>query len=302
MKNGYYQCISRTLVAPCCMELHEMYSPDEVKFIIRIGEKRHLSMYPEERTTRCGIPLEGTDWEIQTKGFTADLVAVVGLSKRQDLLETYNPSDTQIRLDTYCPSCLDSLSECTPYWQPILDHPWQKKNDGFSHLRSEVLVAKLPRNHVLGWVTVKTKPRQYTYQSGERGGLRWSRGALSRTSSGGRGETKTSWHPSRTYDTPMVYASSKNADIIAKYLLDLKDGKKPDSISAELELHHSEDLFLLCSRNEYGTLHFCQFFSFTPPPEEVKVEILSAEDLETIYIKEIMPVLEPLNDIVKDES
>jgi hypothetical protein len=284
------------------MELHEMYSPDEVKFIIRIAGKRHLSMYPEERNTRCGIPLEGTDWEIKSKGFQGELRTVVGLSNREDLLEMYNPSDSCFDLDAYCSNCLDSLSEGNPYWQPILDHPWQKKGDSFSHLKKEVLVAKLPRNHVLGWVTVKTKPRQYTYQSGGRGGFGWRRGALTKTGPGISGETKTSWHPSRTYDTPMVYASSKNADIMAKYLLDLKDEKKVDSISAELELHHSEDLFLLCSRNEHGFLHFCHFITFTPPPEEVKIEILSAEDLETIYIKEIMPVLEPLNDIVKDES
>lgn len=281
-----------------------MYSPKELNFILTMGGKRHFSNYPEERITRCGFPLEGDDRHIRTRGFQATLLIALRLSGREDLIEKYDSSLVSAGIDSYCPHCIEALDHCEIDWFQALEHSWSKKGDGLSYLHDRVFIAQLPKENVVGWVAVKTKPRQYTYSSGGKGG----RGRSTRWHADIPGTQKTSWMPSRTYDTPTVFANVKDAEQVAEHLLSLKKEKAVDAISAELEMHRSEEIYFLCSENDTsrlvgpGSLHFCNFISFTPPPEGVKVEILTKEQLERINFKELKPVLEPLDDIIENES
>ncbi len=273
-----------------------MYSPTELNFVVALGGLRHFSNYPQDRKTRCGIPLEGDDWHINKNGFSADLQIAALLSGREDLVEKYDSARSYASIDRYCQHCIEALNHCEVGWVATLEHQWSKKGDGLSWLHDRVFVAQLPKNHVVGWVAVKTKPQQYTYESGGKGGrglsTQWREQA---------GVSKTSWVPSRTYDTPTIYANDKNAQQVAEHLLSLKREKGADSISAELELHRTEDIYFLCSENS-TSVHFCNFISFTPPPEGVKVQILNNAQLQQINFKELKPVLEPLDDIVEDQT
>lgn len=281
-----------------------MYSPEELNFILTMGGKRHFSNYPEERTTRCGVPLEGDDWQIKTNGFQATLGIAVQISGREDLKEKYDTSLSCKGMDAYCPHCIEALNHSDIDWLQVLEHPWAKKGEGLSYLNDRVFIAQLPEEHVVGWVAVKTKPHEYTYTSGGKSG----RGLSTQWHASMPGQRKTSWMPSRTYDTPTVFASVKDAEQVAEHLLSLKREKAVDAQSAELEMHRSEEIYFLCSETDSsrlvgaGNLHFCNFISFTPPLEGVKVEILTKEQLERINFKELKPVLEPLDDIVENES
>ena len=273
-----------------------MYSPEEICFVIRIGGARHFSRFPKERSTRCGIPFEEDDWHVNQQGFKATLPIAMIVSGREDLVSKYD-SNGYGKFD-FCTHCVASLEPSDASWEQVLSLDWSKLNGPLSHLFDGVFVAQLPKQHIIGWLTISTKPRQYSYSTGGRSG----RGRHTLWHHGTPGETRTSWMPSRTYDTRMMFGSTKNAETLSRHLLDLRNKKMETSRNAELEFHRSEDIYLLCSYDERRGARFCDFITFTPPPEGINVEILTSSQLEEIGLKEIKPTLIPLDDIIEDEA
>lgn len=274
-----------------------MYSPEEICFVIRIGDTRHFSRFPDERSTRCGIPFEEDDWHVNQQGYKAKLPTALNVSGRSDLVSKYHMSGCEDSMD-YCGHCVAALEASETSWGPILSLDWVKLNGPLSHLHDRVIMAQLPKGHVIGWLTITTKPRQYSYSAGGRG----RRGRSTLWGADTPGEMRTSWMPSRTYDTRMMFSSSKNAELLSRHLLEMRNEKMESSRSAELEFHRSEDIYLLCSYDERQGVRFCDFITFTPPLEGINVEILTSSQLEEVGFKEIKPTLIPLDDIIEDEA
>ena len=258
-----------------------MYGLDDIGLLIPIAGKLHFST--DDKITRCGVPLIGTDWEIKREAQRSTIRDALVISREHGLMHRFGSKGRD--LSDYCPHCIEALSETKPHWKDVLHYPWENKSQGLPGFEyaKELLIVKVPRDHLVGWITVQTEPKEYTYQTG-------------------KGVAKTNPMPSRTYHTPMVFGSISNAPLVSQFLLDLKSKADVENKTADLELHRSEDIFFLCSKDsQWGQIRFSNFISFTPPLEGVKVEIIAQSDLDKWFV-EIKPLLEPLGEVHEDDS
>ena len=275
-----HRTIRPILVAPCCMELHEMYAVEDLDTCLLIGAEMHF-LAENENQTFCGAPVESDEYMVKQRAFRTPLSIACAASNRMDLLEKYgnDPRETD-----FCQYCLDAVPKTEPNWIPVLEHRFVGKQANVHWAMGSaygVCVVRFPKEYIIGWLTVTTKPRQYEYTTGGVG----RRGRSTTWGQDTPGTMKKSWLPSRSYDMPFMVAEKFNAKALHSDLMLEKARKEREefTLRTTVDFHDSQDIYFLCYHDQYGKLVFSQYHSFHPPSEGVNVKSLTIREAERIF-------------------